>query len=122
MLIPKIVKTLLPKNLRRHFPQKINVISVSTHESRRLNHVYRKRNKPANVLSFRYGPDYGEIVLCPAVIRREAKASGNSYRYQLQWMIIHGLIHLSGIHHEQSKRAYKKFEQIEQKTLKKLRN
>lgn len=113
---------MLPPAVQRRLPRDIKIIEASERESRRLNRIYRKKNKPANVLSFRYGPDYGEIILCPEVIRKEAKWQGNSYRFQKNRMIVHGLLHLAGIHHEKSARVREKFEQLEQQLLKKLRN
>ncbi len=114
----KKIKRALPRPLQKRLPAEIRVVEVSKKESWRLNWIYRGKNKPANVLSFRYGPDYSEIIICPSVIRKEAKKYGNSYRYQLRWMIAHGLLHLAGLHHERSPKARKKFEQIEQKILK----
>lgn len=106
------------KGIRRRLPKNINVVAVSAKESQKLNRRYRGKRKAANVLSFRYGPDYGEIVLCPQVIRREAKQQGHSYQYQLRWMVIHGLLHLAGIHHEKSAAARRRFEKAENKLLK----
>ena len=117
----KKIKRALPRQLKRRLPDKIGVVEVSKKESERLNRIYRNKNKPTNVLSFRYGPGYGEIVLCPALIRREAEASGNSYSCQMIWMILHGTIHLAGLHHEKSRRLDKKIAQLEKKILKKIK-
>jgi probable rRNA maturation factor len=108
---------ILPKSLHRNLPKKVIVQKISAHDAKVINRLYRKKNKPANVLSFRYGPEYGEILVCPAVIRREAKAQGNTYKYQLTWMILHGMIHLAGLHHERSAAAGRKVEKIEQSIL-----
>ncbi|TSD04701.1 MAG: hypothetical protein Greene071436_79, partial [Parcubacteria group bacterium Greene0714_36] len=59
---------------------------------------------------------------CPAIIRAEAKTQNNSFEYQMTWMIVHGMIHLSGLHHEESKVAEKKFSRIEHKVLKQFLN
>lgn len=117
----KIIK-LLPAGIRKKLPRKVNIVAVNKKVSGALNYRYRGKRRPTNVLSFRYDPGQGEIVICPDVIRREAKAQKNSYQYQKAWMIAHGLLHLTGIHHEKSGRARKKFEQIEQKLLEKLGN
>ncbi|MFY9461611.1 MAG: rRNA maturation RNase YbeY [Candidatus Sungiibacteriota bacterium] len=117
----KIVKA-LPSGLKKRLPKDIAIVPVNERKSAELNRRYRGKNRPTNVLSFRYGPEYGEILLCPAVIRREAKASGNSYRCQMLWMILHGTIHLAGLHHEKSAQARKKFENLEQKLFQKITN
>lgn len=118
----KEIVNLFPKTVSRDIPKNVVILEVKPTESKRINRRYGGKNKPANVLSFLYGPEYGEIIICPALIRREAKKQRNSYEYQKKWMIAHGLLHLAGIHHEKSVRARKKFEQIEQTLLEKLGN
>ncbi len=115
----KIVNS-LPLYLQKRLPKKIKVVAIKDKESRRLNRVYRDKDKTANVLSFRYVPDYGEILVCPRVIRREAKEQGNTYRYQFAWMILHGMIHLAGMHHEGSKVLERRMTSLEEKVLAKL--
>ncbi len=101
-------------------PADIQIVEVSEKESRRLNFIYREKAKPANVLSFFYDKEYGEIIVCPVLIRREAKAQDNSFEYQMTWMIVHGMIHLSGLHHEKSDAAARRAEKAEQAILEKL--
>ena len=116
----KIVVKLLSKALRKKLPRKVAIIGVSATESQKLNLIYRRKNKPANVLSFRYGPEYGEIIVCPAVVRAEAKRQGNTYKYQMTWMVLHGIIHLAGVHHEGSRAVDKKVVQLEHRVMRKL--
>lgn len=110
----------LPKSLGRRLPQKIKLVKVSARESRKLNLIYRKKNQPANALSFFYDDSYGEILVCPEIIRKEAKKQGNSYQYQMTWMILHGMIHLAGVHHENSQKVARKMTGLEQKILEQL--
>lgn len=114
---PREIVKYLPQAVRKGLPVEIAVIEVSEKESKMLNRRYRKKHKSANVLSFLYGPEYGEIIVCPSVIRREARAQGHTYRYEMTWMIVHGTIHLSGLHHERSAAAARKAEALEQKIL-----
>lgn len=114
---PQKILKILPSRAQKGLPRKIHIVEISDPESRKINRQYRGRSQAANVLSFRYSQDYGEILLCPAVIRREAKEQRNTYQYQKKWMIVHGLLHLAGLHHEKSLKSRKKFERIEQKLL-----
>lgn len=107
----------LSEGVRAKLPSRVRVILLASEDARELNRRFFKKSVPANVLSFRYGPDYGEILVCPAVIRRESREQGNTYPYQLAWMIIHGMLHLSGLHHEQSKKAAKRVGKLEEKAL-----
>ena len=106
--------------LRKKLPKEIVVKEISAAESRGINREYRGRDKPANVLSFFYSKEYGEILVCPEVIWREAKERGNTQEFQMTWMIVHGMIHLAGVHHEKSAKAERKVEDMERKILGKL--
>lgn len=116
----RVLNKKITGTLHKKLPHKIAVISISPQKSLILNRIYRRKNKPANVLSFRYGRDYGEILICPEVIRKEAKAAGNSYKYQMTWMVLHGMLHLAGRHHERSKAAADRVGKFEQKILSKI--
>lgn len=107
----------MPKDLSRRIPQKIAVVFISREESRRLNFIYRLRSKPTNVLTFGYGKDYGEILICQKIVRSEAEKHGNSHIFQMTWMILHGMIHLAGIHHEASVKARTLAGRIENRIL-----
>lgn len=119
----KILKRMFPlfrkqnKRLFKNLPKHIRVISVPPAFSQNLNRIYRKKNKPANVLSFVYDREYAEIILTPAVIQKEAKKSGESFKKILVKMIIHGMIHCSGLDHERSKKQERAFEELEQQLL-----
>ena len=119
LLLDKIVK-IFSATLKKELPADISVVEVSEEESRRLNRAYRGMDKPANVLSFLYGKEYGEIIVCPSLIRREAKAQKNSYEYQMTWMILHGMIHLSGLHHEKSGNMAQRVGRLEDHILEKI--
>ncbi len=117
---PSAIRRSLPRTVRSRLPRDVNTIRVSAATARRLNRVYRGKGATPNVLSFRYGDDYGEIVLCLPIIRREAKRQGNSVRFQLTWMILHGMLHLAGMHHERSLRASRSVEALERRILRNL--
>lgn len=112
----KIVKN-LPLAIRKQLPKEIAIIAVLPQESLRLNRQYRNKQKPANVLSFLYSPEYGELIICPTIIYREAKEQSNSQLFQMTWMIVHGMLHLAGMHHEASHAVAKKVERVEQTIL-----
>lgn len=112
----------LPTAIRNKLPAEIAIVAVSEKKSLALNRQYRKKRTPANVLSFLYDKEYGEIIVCPAVIRREARAQKHSYQYQMTWMVAHGMMHLAGMHHEESLGMQARFENIEQRVLKRITN
>lgn len=109
-----------PQYIQKRLPKEVAVISISVKESQRLNRLYRKKDKPTNVLTFRYDSKYGEILLCREIIKKEARAQGNSQVFQMTWMAAHGMMHLGGLHHEGGAVAAKKFEGLEERVLGKI--
>lgn len=112
----KAVKA-FPAALRKKLPKDVGIVEVTSQESRKLNRIYRNKDRATNVLSFAYGPDYGELLICLPVIRREAKEQGHAFDYQVTWMIVHGIIHLAGLHHEKSRAAEQRVERLEKEIL-----
>jgi probable rRNA maturation factor len=72
---------------------------VGAAEGRRLNHAFRGLDYATNVLSFSYGRDRGDIVLCHPVIAREAREQGKPLHAHYAHMVVHGLLHLHGLDH-----------------------
>lgn len=79
---------------------------VADAESRALNHHYRGKDKPTNVLSFQGGPGVlGDLVICADVVAREAREQGKTARAHWAHMVVHGCLHLQGYDHEQDAEA-----------------
>lgn len=89
----------------------LSIAYVSGQKSRELNKKYRKKDKATNILSFALRKNEGEIVLCPAVIRKEAKSFDRTFEQFLGFLVIHGMLHLKGLKHG------KKMEKLEEKYL-----
>jgi len=58
-----------------------------------------------NVLSFPYGKNQGDLVLCHPVIRREARAQEKSVAAHYAHLVVHGCLHLRGYDHEKKRDA-----------------
>ncbi|HTT37118.1 MAG TPA: rRNA maturation RNase YbeY [Burkholderiales bacterium] len=81
---------------------------VGAPEGRRLNRAFRGKDYATNVLSFRYPderPLAGDIVLCAAVVRREARERGISLEAHYAHLVVHGVLHLQGYDHERRPEA-----------------
>ncbi len=66
-----------------------------------LNHQYRDKNTPTNVLSFpANGPLLGDIVLSYETITREADEKQVTIKAHLSHLLIHGFLHLQGYDHQ----------------------
>lgn len=79
---------------------------VDEDESQALNHQYRHKNAPTNVLSFPCDlpPEVeldllGDLVICAPVVAREAQEQGKSAEAHWAHMVVHGCLHLLGFDH-----------------------
>ena len=115
--------------------REISVRIVGRRESQALNGRFRGRNKPTNVLSFPVvalpGPEpdlddgppppipLGDLVLCAAVVRDEARAQGKPLRAHWAHLVVHGALHLVGYDHEQPRDATR-MESLEVRVLRRL--
>lgn len=93
-------------------PVELVIRLVDEAESRQLNHSYRGKDRPTNVLSFPFeappevpSPLLGDLVICAPVVAREALEQGKSPQAHWAHMVIHGLLHLLGYDHETDEEA-----------------
>ena len=80
----------------------VSLILVKPEKIRQLNYVYRRHNKITDVLSFTYknkSPIAGEIFICPGQAKRQAKAFGTTFNNELEFLFVHGCLHLLGYDH-----------------------
>ncbi|WP_129139637.1 rRNA maturation RNase YbeY [Modicisalibacter coralii] len=84
----------------------LTVRFVDDDESRGLNHDYRGRDRPTNVLSFPFEapagldlPLLGDLVICHGVVDREAREQAKPLAHHYAHMVIHGTLHLLGYDH-----------------------
>jgi probable rRNA maturation factor len=76
---------------------------VDEAEGRHLNHAYRERDRPTNVLTFAYAGAprvEADIVICIPVVLAESKAARIAARDHLAHLVIHGTLHAQGYDHE----------------------
>lgn len=92
---------------RRGTGRQLAVRVVAPAESRRLNAAWRGRDKPTNVLSFPAAGlatggarPLGDLVICAAVVRGEAREQGKPLADHWAHLIVHGALHLVGYDHE----------------------
>lgn len=101
-------------------PRSLVIAFVRRGESARLKLRYLGTRDRANILSFRYDDAYAEVVLTPSIIAREARRDRIPVSRAMRGMLIHGLLHIAGFHHEAGGILEKRFEAIEQRIFSKL--
>jgi probable rRNA maturation factor len=92
--------------------REISVSLVGAARSRALNAHYRGLDHATNVLSFPAPPAgprstglLGDLVICPAVLRAEARAQHKRARAHWAHLVVHGVLHLAGYDHERADAA-----------------
>lgn len=104
----------------------ITIRIVDVEESQSLNHEYRGKNKPTNVLSFPFEapahielPLLGDLIICAQVVQQEAQEQNKTAQAHWCHMILHGSLHLLGYDHIEESEA-EEMEQLEIDLLKEL--
>ncbi len=84
----------------------VTIRIVDEDESQALNHEYRGKDKPTNVLSFPFEappglelPLLGDLVICKKIVEQEAKEQEKPLLHHWAHMTIHGILHLRGYDH-----------------------
>ena len=99
------------KKMKIKNPVEVNLILVGKARVQKLNYIYRKKNKPTDVLSFPIDITdpkqlkaksqkliLGDIYICPQMVDDG----------ELQNTFLHGLIHLIGYDHEKDEKEWEK--------------
>jgi probable rRNA maturation factor len=100
---------------------------VSAPRMRLLNRRYRGKDKPTNVLAFPANASpgvrprpLGDVVICAAVLRREAREQRKSEAAHWAHLVVHGTLHLAGYDHELGVAAERRMERREIAVLRRL--
>lgn len=116
----------------------VAIVCVDEDSMTELNGRYRGVYEPTDVLSFAYTgdsdwpqlpspqvprehahadegdgalTDLGEVIICPAVVRRYAEEDGREAGLQLGWSVVHGVLHLLGHDHDRDRGEMRRREQ-----------
>ncbi len=98
-----------------------NIHSVDEQESKSLNNKNFQKNNPTDVLSFPlyknlnrilelnrdHEEDLGDMFINRKIVKKHAHIYEKSFVDELQFIIIHGLLHLIGYSHENEKELRK---------------
>lgn len=105
----------------------LTVRIVDRAESQQLNHSYRGKDYPTNVLSFPFEvPEgielnlLGDLVICAPVVAAEAAEQNKPLAHHWAHMVIHGTLHLLGYDHIDDQEA-EEMEALETRLLSQLK-
>ncbi len=85
----------------------INIIFVSPAKIRELNRLWRKLDRPTDVLSFQAAKIpkskkkeiLGEVFVSPVFIKESLKPGQKNYQAEVLRAVIHGVLHILGYNH-----------------------
>ncbi|UVL66344.1 rRNA maturation RNase YbeY [Pseudomonas sp. B21-031] len=112
---------------QRSADSEMTIRLVDEAEGRELNHTYRHKDYATNVLSFPADvpddlldiPLLGDLVICVAVVEREAAEQGKTLEAHWAHLVIHGCLHLLGYDHIDDEEA-EEMEALERELLAEL--
>jgi probable rRNA maturation factor len=83
----------------------VDVLLAGDRTLRRLNREYRGKDKATDVLSFPSakelaGEHGGDLAISLDTAKRQAEEHGHTLRDEVRVLLLHGLLHLSGMDHE----------------------
>lgn len=92
----------------------VSVSFVRKKRMKALEEKYRKMNHEADVLTFESSKNagfyplrgaiyLGEIIVCPLVVMERARRQGTRFERELAHVLAHGMLHLFGYRHEDSR-------------------
>lgn len=83
--------------------ENISIAFVNSEVIRKINKYYRNHDKPTDVLSFENNPEFygglSEIIICPALVKKNASLYKVNFREELTRIFIHGMLHVLGYDH-----------------------
>ena len=95
--------TFVDKKERGEKSGEVSVTFVSNDEMKALNHQYRGKDEPTDVLSFPMDEDdlpmLGDIVISVVRAKEQAVEFGHSFERELGFLLVHGFLHLIGYDH-----------------------
>jgi len=100
----------------RQTPISVSIRVVDETESASLNHRYRGKDRPTNVLSFPCQlPNevaeclevlpVGDLAICAPLVESEARQQGKTSESHWAHLLTHGFLHLNGYQHETESEA-----------------
>ncbi|MFA6324877.1 MAG: rRNA maturation RNase YbeY [Candidatus Paceibacterota bacterium] len=96
--IPNLPFSLIKKDILND-KYHLSLAFISKEKMQKFNNEYRKINKATNILSFSLSKNEGEILICPTLVKEQTKKFNRTFPQLLQFLVIHGMLHLKGMEH-----------------------
>lgn len=128
-LIKNAVKKVIKENGRKITdPYEISIVFADRTTIAQMNNEYRGINRATDVISFAFSEGdgavftpyvLGDIFVCAEVVRDHSVKYDTGFEVELQFVIVHGILHLLGFDHGKKKER-EKMREMEDIIMKKL--
>jgi len=105
----------------------LSLALVGNDEIRELNRKYRHKPTPTDVLSFPADESasprarlLGDVIISVEQAEVQAKQARRTLEAEIEWLLIHGILHLLGYDHERSAKEAKIMRALEKKITRAL--
>lgn len=89
--------------------RELTLVFLDKKPAQKINNEFRGKDYATDVLSFdSMDPSsFGELILCPEVLKKQAKEHKLTFQKELGYMLLHGTLHLLGYDHETNEKDAK---------------
>lgn len=107
----------------------LSILLVGDEEMREINAEYRGKDRPTDVISFAMSDGefptlnkdiLGDVVISLDTAKRQAIERGVTIAQEVNFLLIHGILHLNGYDHERSEPERLKMEKKEMELIEEL--
>lgn len=100
----------------------LSLLLVNNRKIRALNAKFRDKNQPTDVLSFPLEERLptgvrllGDVVISLQQAQKQAREKQKDFAHEVEWLLIHGILHLLGYDHERSRKDERIMRTMERK-------
>lgn len=107
---------------KKETEKELTLVFLDKKAAQKINKEFRGKDYATDVLSFdsMEPTSFGELVLCPEVLKRQAKEHALTYQEELGYMLLHGILHLLGYDHETNEKDAKEMFSLQDAVFEKL--
>lgn len=120
LIKPVVKKTFKKMNINKK--QTVNIILVTSEQIRELNRSFREKDTVTDVLTFptELEEELGDIFISIHTAMEQAKTYGHTFRRELAFLVVHGLLHAIGYDHDTKEKEHIMFH-LQEKILNELK-
>lgn len=112
-----IINHLFKKNIKKRL--NLNFVFVDNRTIKKFKKKFFGQNEPTDVICFKYDKYSADIMISLMQVKKNSKIYKTSYKKELMFVIIHGLLHFKGMRDNTEEQREKMFD-VGNKLIKKV--